>query len=187
MPEDQRDRAQIREPWLGFFLRIDEALEGPVEIHCIGGFALSVLAGWPRPTGDVDIVSVLPVSAGEVLHRIAGQGSDLARTTRISLQMVSVADLPRDYSGRLLDVAPPECANLRIRIVEAHDLALSKLDRNLHRDREDVRYLAERSLIQAQVLKERFEREFRPYALNESRSALTLELWLDELFGESQG
>jgi hypothetical protein len=185
MPPESSPGSRIREPWLGFFLAIDAALERPVEIHCIGGFALSVLAGWPRPTGDVDVSAVFPRSAGAELERLGGEGSGLAREHRIKLQVVSVAELPCDYADRLNDLTPSSCSRLRIRVAEAHDLALSKLDRNLARDREDVRHLAERGLISARVLQVRFEEELRPYALNENRSAGTLELWIEEFFGES--
>lgn len=41
--------AEIKEPWLPFLRDVDQALKGPVEVHCLGGFVRSAagLAGDP--------------------------------------------------------------------------------------------------------------------------------------------
>jgi hypothetical protein len=42
-------------------------------------------------------------------------------------------------------------------------------------------------VFEAHALRERFEREMRPYILNEERDARTLLLWIDEYFGPRDG
>jgi hypothetical protein len=82
----------------------------------------------------------------------------------------------------LIDITPPKLDRLRILAFEAHDLALAKLARNIQRDREDIAFLVQKGALKRGVLLERFEAELRPHLLNESREALTLELWLENLF-----
>ena len=72
MPHDQPP-----EPWHSFFLELDNAFDHPVALHCIGGFAIAMLYGLPRPTVDVDCLSVTPVEETSRLHLLAGQGSAL--------------------------------------------------------------------------------------------------------------
>ena len=40
-------------PWSAFLDDLDQAISEPTELHCIGGFVVSLLYGLPRPTGDV--------------------------------------------------------------------------------------------------------------------------------------
>ena len=63
----------IPEPWLSFLRDVDSALSRPVEVHCLGGFVLSVLWGLPRPTGDVDFIEIKPSGAVSELREIAGE------------------------------------------------------------------------------------------------------------------
>lgn len=174
---------KILDPWLGFLQDVDRALTLRVEVHCLGGFVLAVQWGLPRPTGDVDFIEVKPSSAGEDLLRIAGEGSEIARIHNLHFQRVTVADYPEGYASRLVNLTPRDFKRLRLRGLEVHDLVLAKLGRNSARDRADVEFLAQKGLLDKQVLEERFEAELRPYALNEKRSADSLRLWLGAYFG----
>ena len=60
------------------------------------------------------------------------------------------------------------------------DIALSKLERNADRDREDVVRLAKARLIDPHTLKQRYTNELRPYLLNKHPwHDKTLELWIE--------
>ena len=179
-------RDRIPEPWLKFLRDVDRTLQEAVEIHCLGGFVLSVLWGLPRPTGDVDFIEVRPQTAGEALLHVAGEGTDLAKKHHLHLQHVTVAEYPEGYEDRLIDITPAGFRRLRLRALEVHDVVLAKLSRNSPRDRADVEYLARKGVLDRRRLEERFEAELRPHLLNEKRERLTLELWLDEFFGEQQ-
>lgn len=65
------------EPWHSFFLEVDAAFDQGIELHCIGGFALAILHGLPRPTIDVDCLAVIPVAEIARLQLLAGEGSAL--------------------------------------------------------------------------------------------------------------
>ena len=175
--------SRIQDPWLSFLRDVDRNLSETVEIHCLGGFVLFVLAELPRPTGDVDFIEVRPGPAGEELLRIAGQGTTLATKHSIHFHRVTIAEYPADYESRLIDITPRSLRKLKIMALELHDIALAKLSRNSARDRADVEFLAKGGILDGRVLKKRFDAELRPYLLNEEREALTLDLWLDEYFG----
>ena len=75
---------------------------------------------------------------------------------------------------------PGTWTHLRLHALEAPDLALSKLERNFERDRDDVQQLARAGHLSPEILKERYYRELRPNLLgHETRHDLTLELWLE--------
>jgi len=78
---------------------------------------------------------------------------------------------------------PNAYRRLRLFALEAHDLALSKLERNSTRDREDVKYLGRKVPLDLAVLEDRYQRELRPYLANVERHDLTLRLWLEMLQG----
>lgn len=177
---------RIPEPWLSFLRDLDQALKETAEVHCLGGFVLSVLWGLPRPTGDVDFIAVRPLTAGEALLRLAGEGTALANKHDLHVQYVTVAEYPEGYEGRLIDITPAGFRRLRLLAFEIHDIVLAKLSRNSPRDRADVEYLARKGVLDRRRLEERFEVELRPYLLNEKRETLTLELWLGEFFGKEE-
>jgi hypothetical protein len=114
------------------------------------------------------------------LTDIAGKGSASHRKHRIYLDAVTVARPPEDYETRLVPMFPGAWRQLRLYALEAHDLALSKLERNLERDRGDVHALARAGHLKPEILKERYYKELRPHLLaHEARHDLTLQLWLE--------
>lgn len=70
-------RERSPEPWHSFFLEIDENFDQSISLQCIGGFAMVMLYGLPRPTADVDLLSVVPVGEIGRLDALAGRGSAL--------------------------------------------------------------------------------------------------------------
>jgi hypothetical protein len=175
--------SSIPEPWLSFLVEVDRALDGPVEIHCLGGFILTVFWNLPRPTGDIDVIHVGPTSASAKLLDIAGEGTELTRRFRLHVHRVGVADYPEGYASRLIDITPESLRRLRVLAFEVHDLALAKLGRNSPRDRSDIEYLVQKGALERRVLETRFKAELRPYLADEARARTTLALWVDEFFG----
>ncbi len=172
---------RIPEPWLSFLRDVGRALGRSVEVHCLGGFVLTVLWGLPRPTGDVDFIEIEPSDASRELLEMAGEGSELAKRHNLRFHRVTVAEHPEGYASRLVDLMPS--GRLHLRALEAHDLVLAKLARNSPRDRADVEFLVRRGALDRQCLQDRFDKELRPYLLNADRAAATLELWIEEYFG----
>ena len=175
---------KIPEPWLSFLRDVGRKLGRSVEVHCLGGFVLTVLWGLPRPTGDVDFIEIKPSEAGDELLEVAGQGSELAKRHKLQFHRVTVAEHPEGYASRLVDITPRGRSRLRLQALEVHDLVLAKLARNSPRDRADVEFLVRQGALDRQCLEDRFEKELRPYLLHEDREAATLELWVEEYFGE---
>ena len=171
------------EPWDSFFAEIDGILERRVVLHCIGGFAVAMLYGLPRPTVDVDCVGVIPVEEIAHLELLAGKGSALDRKHGVYLQHVGVVSVPENYRSRLLPMFPAAFRRLRLFGLEAHDLALSKLERNSARDREDIKFLAGSVPLDLSVLGARYRAELRPYLANAERHDLTMRLWVEMISG----
>ena len=65
--------------------------------------------------------------------------------------------------------------------LDPYDLALSKIERNSQRDRDDVKHLARTVPLDLKLLRERYERELRPDLGNAKREDLTLELWIEAI------
>jgi hypothetical protein len=146
-------------PWPRFLTEVDHSLSEVVELHCAGGFVLTVVHGIPRTTADLDYISAVPRQAAEELERIAGRGSDLAKRHKVFLQAVGgVGDYPENYESRLTTL-PLGLKKLTLRIIEPYDLLLSKLTRNSPKDMEDVRALVQKLNLEFDVLLERFRIE----------------------------
>ncbi len=170
---------QLHEPWRSFLHDVDAQLAGPTEIHCLGGFVVAEYYGLARPTSDIDIIQVRGASNAADVLRIGGKGSALAKTHRIYIDIVTVADVPERYEERLIGVYSDEFRNLRIRVFERHDLALAKLGRNQDYDREDIRRLAQGPGLDVAILEQRYRDELRGQLGNPERDDLTLELWTE--------
>jgi len=105
---------------------------------------------------------------------------------KIYLDYVGVAKVPEDYEDRLTEMFPGAYRHLRICALDPYDLALSKLERNIQRDRDDVKHLAHSIPLDLKVLKERYENELRWQLGNPEREDLTLRLWT-EMIEEERG
>jgi hypothetical protein len=101
-------------PWSAFLDELDQAISEPIELHCIGGFVVSLLYGLPRPTGDVDYIAAIPRYRVEELELLAGRGSKLAAKYEVHLQHVTVATVPEDYESRLKEMFPGRFKKLKI-------------------------------------------------------------------------
>jgi hypothetical protein len=175
----ERKIEQPPEPWRSFFAEVDARLTDDVHLHCCGGFVVTQLYGVARTTSDVDFLCVVPNVLSR-LTEIAGKDSPLHRKHKVYLDAVTVATPPEDYEQRLIPMFPRNWTHLRLHALEAHDLALSKVERNYDRDREDVQQLARAGHLSPETLKERYYRELRPNLLaHEARHDLTLKLWLE--------
>jgi hypothetical protein len=99
------------------------------------------------------------------------------------MQHVGIVTVPENYTDRMTLMFPTAFRRLLLLGLEAHDLALSKLERNSARDREDVKYLARVAPLDLSVLESRYQAELRPYLASTERHDLTMRLWLEMLSG----
>ncbi len=168
------------EPWNSFLSSLNDLLDAPVDLHCIGGFVVSQHYGLGRETADLDVVNVVPVQSAGYLVEVAGKGSALHKKHRVYLDFVGVASYPADYEERLIRVFP-FWSHLHLWALEAHDLALTKLERSGDRDIRDIIFLAKAGLIDRATLEERFKTEWEPYVSGRSPTwhRTTLQMWFD--------
>jgi hypothetical protein len=112
---------------------------------------------------------------------LAGQGSYLHRKHTVYLQLVGVATVPESYEERLTEIFPRGFKHLRLLALDPYDLALSKIERNSQRDRDDVKHLARTLPLDLNVLQERYQKELRSDLGNPEREDLTLRLWIEAI------
>ena len=177
MPANQETHA-LPSPWREFLSGLDDMLPQPVELHCIGGFVLTLFYGLPRTTGDIDYYTAIPADLD--LDTMAGQGSALHQKHKVWLHRVGVANLPEDYATRLGEMAPGQFRRLKILVPDAYDCILSKLERASPKDRDDADYLFRSQKLDAQVLRDRYRNELRHHLIGKIEwHDQTLELWID--------
>lgn len=177
---------QIPEPWISFLTEIDASVNGKIEFHCLGGFVVTMVYGLARSTADVDVVMIAPRGEIEYLLELAGRGSALHRKHKVYLDFVTIAAVPEDYDERLTEMFPSTFKHLLLFALDPYDLALAKLERNIQRDRDDVKHLAHAVPLDLNLLRERYERELRPNLSNPAREDLTLRLWIEAIEEERQ-
>jgi hypothetical protein len=95
------------------------------------------------------------------LQELGARGGAQHKKHGIYLDYVSVARVPGEYESRFSEMAPGRYTYLRLCALDRYDLALSKLERNIQRDRDDVKHLARVVPFDLEVLRERYEKELR--------------------------
>src|SRR5215469_18043968 len=152
---------KIREPWNSFLRELDEKATEATRLDCMGGFVVTQLYGFSRATSDLDVLVIAPKEQLKPLLELGRQGGPLHKKHGVYLDYVGEAKVPEDYEQRLAQIFPGAYQHLRLCALDHYDLALSKLERNIQRDRNDVRHLASIVPLDLEVLKERYEKELR--------------------------
>lgn len=147
---------------------------------------MTLLYGMSRASADIDVFEIAPSSVSRVVMQMAMQGGSLHRKYGLYLDRVTVAFVPEDYESRLIEMFPGAFKHLRLMALDPYDLALSKLERNTQKDRDDVIYLARTIPLDLNILQQRYENEFRWQLGNPTREDLTLRLWM-EVIREERG
>ena len=97
------------------------------------------------------------------------------------MDLVGVAPLPQDYESRLTEIFPGAFKNVRLLALDPYEIALSKVERNTQRDRDDVKYLARTLPMDLTVLMQRYGEELKPILGNPERENHTLRLWIEAI------
>lgn len=176
-----RPNKDIPEPWLSFLRELDSSVHEDIRLDCMGGFVVSLVYGFSRPTGDLDVLEIAPREAGRPILELGMQGGPLHEKYKIYLDHVGVAHVPENYEKRLSEISPKVFKHLRLFALDPYDLALSKLERNVQRDRDDVMHLARTVPFDLEVLKDRYQEELRWQMGNPDREDLTLRLWIEAI------
>ena len=153
----------LPKPWPRFLQEVDSLLNQDVNLHCIGGFVLVALYGAPIATADLDYISVRPCEAAKQIEEIAGQESQLAGKYKVFIHSAGgVGDFPEDYEDRLQEIKLG-LRNLHLWALDPYDLVLSKLSRNSPKDREAVKFMAQKLNLRFDLLYARWEKEMKPW------------------------
>jgi hypothetical protein len=161
--------------------KLDAAVDGVVRFDCIGGFVVTQLYGLKRPTADVDVIELAPRKAAETIMALGLLGGPLWKKHHVYLDRVAVAAVPENYEDRLVEMFPGAFRHLRLMALDPYDLALSKLERNGQKDRDDIRYLACTVPLDLEILQDRYATEMRWQLGRPEREDLTLRLWLEAI------
>jgi Nucleotidyltransferase of unknown function (DUF6036) len=113
------------------------------------------------------------------------QGGLLHKKYKVYLDHVGVAHVPDNYEERLTEIFPNVFQHLHLFALDPYDLALSKLERHIQRDRDDVKHLARTVPLDLEVLKVRYQKELRRQLGNPEREDLTLRLWVEAIQEET--
>ena len=176
-----RPHKSIPEPWFSFLRELDSAVHEEARLHCMGGFVISMVYGFSRPTGDLDVLEIAPKEIGRSMLELGMRGGLLHKRYKIYLDHVGVAHVPDDYEDRLNEIFTGAFRYLRLLALDPYDLALSKLERNIQRDRDDVKHLARTVPLNLEDLKDRYQKELRWQLGNPEREDLTLQLWIEAI------
>jgi len=170
----------LHPPWKQFLEELDSLLNEQIELHCIGGFAVVAAYHLPRSTNDLDYYTLIPVDCGQDLEKLAGQGSELARKYKLHVHRAAVASLPMNYEERLREPFAGRFRNMRLCVLDPYDLVLSKLSRNVERDREDVKHVAKTEKLDPAILRDRYVNELRAALIGPPEwHDKTLEFWVE--------
>ncbi len=151
--------SRLLENLTSFLVHLDQDLasDDKVVLYMGGGAAILLAYEGQLRTEDVDLIGE---KAG-VLKRLsdkAGKGSDLHRATEYYLDIVPPGLFPQEWGwrGRAKRVDVPGVVHIDLRVLELHDLILSKLKRFAGKDREDIRGLCNRGDFESETLRSRF-------------------------------
>jgi Nucleotidyltransferase of unknown function (DUF6036) len=126
-------------------------------------------------------LEIAPAAAGRTMLELGMQSGPLHNKYKVYLDRVGVAKVPENYEDRLTEIFPKVFKHPRLLAVDPYDLALSKLERNIQRDRDDVKHLAKAIPFDLEVLKERYQKELRWQLGNPEREDLSLRLWIEAI------
>ena len=170
------------EPWFAFLSDLNAEFQSEARSASHGRICCEPVAdGFARETADLDILNVIPLQATSANSRPwRAKHLALHRKHRVYLERIGIANFPDSYETRLFRVFPL-WNRLKLWALEAHDLALTKLERSNDRDLQDVMYLSRAGFLQRQTLIERYRSEMRPYLTGPTPTwhDTTLQMWVD--------
>jgi hypothetical protein len=151
----------------GFLDRLDEELlpfakEGePFDMFLLGRAALVLCYQFPLSTKDIDIVWMRDSELERKALELLGKESTLAKSLGLYLDPVPQAlpPLPHWFRNRC-HLLPGHWKVLKLWMLEAHDLATTKLKSFRPQDREDLQILCDRGLLNAAKLRESLQAAF---------------------------
>lgn len=146
--------------------KLDEHLAGEDRTELLVGGAGALLLAYDGQlaTGDVDFIGERTGVLLE-LSELAAKNSEIHRLTDYYVDIVPPGWFPNapGWLGRAVEVHVAGLTHIDLRVLEIHDLILSKLKRFGSGDREDIRSLCDRPELDVDTLRKRYEQARQPY------------------------
>jgi len=162
--------ATIPRNLLVFLQMLDEYLvdEGRVQLLIGGASALVLAYDGQLATRDLDVIGERTGVLLALSERM-GSGSEAHRLTGYYLDVVPPGWFPNapGWRARAVPVPVPGLQHIELKVLEVHDLILSKLKRFGSGDRDDIRSLCDRAEFDVEILKERYQQARQLYDRDE--------------------
>lgn len=164
-----------------FFIELDQVWEpssvSSIRLPIIGSAALFLQCDYSRGTKDSDVLQVGQLTSDEMvvaLEKIAGAESVLAKRHRVYLDIVAqgIPFLPRPPRFHVLEKLNQQLKYFKIEVLDMVDVVISKLKPFRAQDVDDIRYLADRALINPSELVSRFESAVEYWSMDARASHL---------------
>lgn len=129
-----------------------------LDFYLLGRSALILGYGVPLMTKDVDVVASTDSHLLDVATRVFGKGGAGVSGNGLYLESVSsgLPPLPGGFPKRCLEV-PGTWTVIRPKLLEMHDLIVTKFRRYHAGDREDIQILCDTGKVDVVTLQERFD------------------------------
>lgn len=180
MPADSFPRFEAEE-LRRFLTAVDRHLERPAALIVIGGSACALGYGVALGTNDVDTYNSVDESLLAAAERARAETA-----LQIPVGRSPVADLPCEFEDRL-QLVMPELVQLKVCVLEKHDLALSKTLRGNQHDLDAIEELHRLDPLDQEVLVERYMDELSAAIGDPQRLDQNLVLLIRCLYGEIDG
>lgn len=133
--------------------------EEPITLQVIGSGALMLQTHYDRGTKDGDVLESRngPAAIKEQLIALAGKETDIQRQFHIHIDVVNGAILFLPQQPVFHPLPSLTLKNFKIEVLDVVDVVLSKLKRYNNDDKNDIRAMADKRLLDHERLVARFE------------------------------
>jgi hypothetical protein len=152
----------------------------------MGGFAAIVLYGLNRQTAHIDVLEIAPTAVVTEFRRLRRYGRLSAPEVRNLSRSRGSCSCARMVRESTTEMFPGTCEHLHLMALDPYNLALSKPERNIQRDRDGVRHLARTVPFDLDMLQGHYKTELRWQMANPNREDLKLKLWIDAILEERE-
>ena len=162
-----------------------EKLRGKITLYVFGGAAAVIAYGSTRGTVDIDAY-VEDEGIRRKLVDWAGDGTELAKKHGIYFQSANITLMlieEPEWKERSVQILADRLEHIRVMAIGKEDLILSKLSRYNDRDREDIKFIAEKRGIDPKKLIAYYKSARQYYVGRLETLDQTFNIVLEEHFG----
>jgi hypothetical protein len=160
------------------FLRaIDRHLTTPAEMILVGGTAASLGYGYSGATMDIDTYNSIEHIKGAIEAAVAETGYG------ISVEQVTVGDIPYFFDERLKNHVDDKLKRLSIKILDPVDLILMKAMRYEQQDKQAIQSLVNSEVISDNIIVDRYIKEMGHITKDQDAADFNIRMLVDDCYG----